>query len=204
MFGLRAGGLSVSENWTRAIAYLKPNLINDDSEVTVSLNHEDSPILRDLHNGLLVAYLVDEGTRFDYLQNRHLIAAGIDEERLHKTAIGNLYSLAERQLRVQPYGPVFTLFMDGNFEASVLLLETVWDISFAKYVKEDFVAAVPARDVLAFGDSSSPEAVAELHAIIERLKLTGADHPVSTALYRRRHGNWLPDPEFDAPDPLVR
>jgi uncharacterized protein YtpQ (UPF0354 family) len=191
----------VSENWTRAIAYLKPNLINDESEATMSLNHADSPILRDLHNGLLVAYMVDEGTRFSYLQNRHLIAAGIDEERLHKTAIGNLYSLAERQLRIQPYGPVFTLSMDGNFEASVLLLDTVWDISFAKHVKEDFVAAVPTRDVLAFGDSSSPEAVAELHAIIARLKLSGADHPLSTALYRRRRGNWLPHPESNPRDP---
>jgi hypothetical protein len=132
----------VSETWTRAIAYLKPNLTNDESEATVSLNHEDSPVLRDLHNGLLVAYLVDEGTRFDYIQNRHLIAAEIDEERLHKTAIGNLYSLAERHLRIQPYGPVFTLFMDGNFEASVLLLDTVWDISFAKHVISNNVGSV--------------------------------------------------------------
>ncbi len=154
----------MSEAWTRAVAYLKPNL-TDGSEATVLLNHEDSPILRDLHNGLLVAYLVDKGTSFDYLQNRHLIAAGIDEDRLHKTAIDNLYSLAERHLRIQPYGPVFALFMEGNFEASVLLLDSVWDISLAKHVKGEFVAAVPARDVLAFGDSSLPEAVAELRAI---------------------------------------
>jgi uncharacterized protein YtpQ (UPF0354 family) len=181
----------VSETWTRAIAYLKPNLTNDESEATVSLKHEDSPVLRDLHNGLLVAYLVDEGTRFDYLQNRHLIAAGIDEDRLHKTAVGNLYSLAERHLRIQPYGPVFSLFMNGNFEASVLLLDTVWDISLAKHVKEEFVAAVPARDVLAFGDSSSPAAVAELRAIINRLASRGADHPLSTSLYCRKRGKWL-------------
>jgi hypothetical protein len=61
----------------------------------------------------------------------------------------------------------------GNFEASVLLLDTVWDISFAKHIKGEFVAAVPARDVLAFGDSSSAETVAELRAIINRLKSTG-------------------------------
>jgi uncharacterized protein YtpQ (UPF0354 family) len=183
----------VSETWTRAIAYLRPNLTDAGSEATMSLNHEDSPVLRDLHNGLLVAYLVDEGTRFDYLQNRHLIAAGIDEDRLHKTAIDNLYCLAERHLRIQPYGPVFTLFMEGNFEASVLLLDTVWDISFAKHVKGEFVAAVPARDVLAFGDSSSSEAVAELRSIIDRLKSSGADHPLSTSLYHRRQGTWLSD-----------
>ena len=185
----------MSETWTRAVAYLKPNL-TDGSEATVSLNQEDSPILRDLHNGLLVAYLVDKGTSFDYLQNRHLIEAGIDEDRLHKTAIANLYSLAERHLRIQPYGPVFTLFMEGNFEASVLLLDSVWDITLAKNVKGEFVAAVPARDVLAFGDSSSPEAVAELRAIINRTKSSGADHPLSTSLYRRRRGTWLSDSAF--------
>ena len=76
----------------------------------------------------------------------------------------------------------------GNFEASVLLPDTVWDISFAKHIKGEFVAAVPARDVLAFGDSSSAETVAELRAIINRLKSSGAAHPLSTSLHRRRHG----------------
>jgi hypothetical protein len=60
--------------------------------------------------------------------------------------------------------------MEGNFEASVLLLDTVWDISLAKHVNGNFVAAIPARDVLAFGDSTSPEAIAELRDVIKRLK----------------------------------
>jgi hypothetical protein len=32
-------------------------------------------------------------------------------------------------------------------------------------VREEFVVAVPARDVLAFGDASSAEAIAELDTI---------------------------------------
>jgi hypothetical protein len=73
VFDLPQGNIEVSETWKRAIAYLKPDLTNDDSEPTVSLNHEDSPVLRDLHNGLVVAYLVDVGTSFEYLQNRHIV-----------------------------------------------------------------------------------------------------------------------------------
>ncbi len=184
--------MGVTEAWTRAIAYLKPKLTDDVSAPVTSLNREDSPVLRDLHNGLLVAYLVDEGTRFGYVQNRHLSAAGIDETKLHKTAIDNLYSLTERHLRIQPYGPVFSLFMEGNFEASVLLLDTVWDVSLAKYVRGEFVAAVPSRDVLAFGDSSSPAAVAELRAIIGRLSASTGGHRLCTSLFRRRNGAWLP------------
>ena len=55
--------------------------------------------------------------------------------------------LAEQHPRMQPYGPVFALFMEGNFAASVLLLDTLWDVSFAKHVREEFVVALPARDV---------------------------------------------------------
>jgi hypothetical protein len=153
----------------------------------LQISGEDSPVLKDLKNGLLVSYIVDEGSRFTYVQNRHLRAAGIDELTLHKTAVHNLYSVAEKHLKVQPYGPVFSVFMEGNFEASVLLLDTVWDVSFAQYVCEDFVAAIPARDVLAFGDSSSAEAI----------KGTSGDHRSGDLqLWRPRHFNVdVPTPE---------
>jgi|HubBroStandDraft_2_1064218.scaffolds.fasta_scaffold167711_1 hypothetical protein len=81
--------------------------------------------------------------------------------------------LAEQHHRMQPYGPVFALFMEGNFAASVLLLDTLWDVSFAKHVREEFVVALPARDVLASGDSSSAEAMAELNAITGRVYASG-------------------------------
>jgi uncharacterized protein YtpQ (UPF0354 family) len=185
----------VSEDWTRAVAYLTAKVLDDGPPPVVSLSHADSPVLRDLENGLLVAYVVDEGKGFSYVQNRHLLAADIDKEKLHKTAIDNLYALAEQYLRIQPYGPVFTLFMEGNFEASVLLLDTLWDVSFAKHVREEFVVSVPARDVLAFGDSSSAEAIAELNAITGRVHANGrAGHLLSPRLYRRSGGMWA---EYD-------
>src|SRR5580700_7982374 len=59
--------------------------------------------------------------------------------------------LAEQHHRMQPYGPVFALFMEGNFAASVLLLDTLWDVSFAKHVREEFVVALPARTFLLLG-----------------------------------------------------
>jgi uncharacterized protein YtpQ (UPF0354 family) len=176
-------------DWTRSIAYLKRKLPEDGSPA-VSLGHEDSPVLTDLNNGLLVSYLVDEGNKFIYVQNRHLLAAGIDEKTLHRVAMDNLYRIAEGHLKIQPYGTVFAVFMEGNFEASVLLLDTVWDNSFANYIREDFVAAIPSRDVLAFGDSSSAEGIAELRAIVDRVGTSSSNHIVSTSLYRRRNGVW--------------
>lgn len=184
-------GIGSNESWRRATAYLKRKLPDDDNNPVTSLGHEDSPVLRDLGNGLLVSYLVDEGQRFTYMQNRDLLAAGIDENTLHKTAIDNLYALAEKHLRIQPYGRIFAVLMEGNFEASVLLLDSVWDVSLARHISEEFIAAAPARDVLAFGDSSSSEAIAELRAVIARLEGKN-DHLLSTSLYRRSNGSWLP------------
>ena len=181
--------MPLSLDWNGAIAYLKRKLPEDGSPA-LQISGEDSPVLKDLKNGLLVSYIVDEGSRFTYVQNRHLRAAGIDELTLHKTAVHNLYSVAEKHLKVQPYGPVFSVFMEGNFEASVLLLDTVWDVSFAQYVCEDFVAAIPARDVLAFGDSSSAEAIKELQAITDRAISSSGDHAISTSMYRRRNKLW--------------
>ena len=179
------------DSWSRAVAYLKARLPDDGHPPDLQISHEDSPVLRDLGNGFVVAYVVDEGGQFRYVQNRDLIQSGATEEDLHQTGIDNLYILAEQHLRVQIYGSIFAVFMEGNFEASVLLLDTVWEASLSEHVRGGFVAAAPARDVLAFGDVSSPHAIAELRAVVDRLVRSGADHPLTTSLLHRRDGGWV-------------
>ena len=182
----------MDNDWTRAIAYIKQKE-PEDGTACVSLSREDSPVLRDLGNGLLVSYVIDEGKSLSYIQQRDLFEAGIDENQLHRSAIKNLFGLASKHLRFQPAGNAFAVFMENNFEASVLLLDTVWDLSLAKYVHEEFIAAIPARDVLAFADSSSAVGIAELRGIVERVvNNPRADHLLSTSLYRRRGRTWVP------------
>lgn len=181
----------MSLDWTRAIAYLKRE-VPDDGSPALSLERKDSPVLKNLNNGLLVSYIVDEGNSFSYVQNRHIDAAGIEGRTLHNTAINNLYSVAEKHLKIQAYGSVFAVFMEGNFEASALLLDTVWDISLAQHVRSGFVAAIPTRDVLAFGDFGSNQAISELRAIVERtVSSKQVDHQLSTSLYRRIDKGWI-------------
>lgn len=182
----------MSIDWKQAVAYLKPEVPETDPAPVTKLSDEDSPVLRPLGNGLLVTYVVDTGERFSYVQTRHLRETGATEDALHKAAIDNRYGLAEKHLRVQPYGDVFALFMDGNFESSVLLLDTVWDVSLAKHVKGEFLAAAPTRDVLAFGDSSSRTVPGQLRGVMDRVLASGPDHPLSERLLRRRHGAWEP------------
>ena len=152
----------------RAVAYLKTPA--GESSHAINLSQPDTPVLRDLKNGLLVAYLVDEGSSFTYVQNRHLSEAGLTLDGLHEIGVSNLRKIANERIRVQEYGSAFAVFLDGNFEASLILVDWLWSQALAHLVKTDFVAAIPARDVLAFCDAESTKGLSELRQIVGRLE----------------------------------
>jgi|ERR1051326_1021471 hypothetical protein len=174
----------------QARAYLKPSL-GPDVDIDIHLDHDSSPVLRDFNNGLLVAYAVDQGDHYSLVQNRHLVGTGVSDDDLHRIGISNLYDLASEKLRTQSYRSVTAVLLDGNFEASVLLLDTVWENSLADQVRSDFLVAVPSRVVLVFGDTAFPTTVQDLHSVIERVYKPSGDHLISDRLYRRRNGNWV-------------
>src|SRR5262245_21681297 len=97
------------------------------------------PVLRDLGNGLLVAYLVDEGDSFTYVQNRHLSAARLTSEQLHELGVENLSQMVRERIRVQEYGSVYAVFLGGHFEASLILVDWLWSQALAHLVQTTFV-----------------------------------------------------------------
>ncbi|MFH1023894.1 MAG: hypothetical protein V1809_10975 [Planctomycetota bacterium] len=172
----------------RSIAYLKAEIPASAPDPVVSLSFEDSPVLRKFVPGLLAAYLVDDGDRFSYIQGRDLREAGVGEDQLHFQAVSNLARFADGKLRIQRSGLVWALFLDGNLEASLIMLDGLWDGSLREYVRSP-VVAVPARDVIAFCDSSSADGISELRAVVDRV-WPGGNHLLSRDLYRRQERNW--------------
>jgi uncharacterized protein YtpQ (UPF0354 family) len=148
------------------------------------LSMAESLVLRPLGHGLLVSYVVDEGERFGYVQQRHIDAADLSREELHRTALENLRAIAKEQLEVRKYGNVYAALMGGSFEASLILLNEFWSEWYSELAPSGFVAVFPARDILAFGDAESLEARRELMAICERAE-GKVDHPLSSALFQR-------------------
>jgi uncharacterized protein DUF1444 len=175
-----------------AIAYIERALPPESmpGENVVEPSYADTPVMKDLQNGFLVAYLADEGSAYGYIQYRDLESSGVSEKELHAAGLENLSAVADERLRVQPYGDIFALLMGGTFEASMLLLDRLWNDSFREYVQGTVLVAVPARDVLAFGSASSPAAVRGLHAVVDRLVQAGGAE-LSTTLYRREGSAWL-------------
>lgn len=172
----------------RSIAYLKREIPASDPGPAISLSVESSPVLRKFAPGLLAAYLVDDGDRFSYIQGRDLWETGVGKDKLHIQAVANLARFADGKLRIQRSGLVWALFLDGHLEASLMLIDGLWDSSLLEYARSPIVA-VPARDVIAFCDFSSADGVSELRAIVDRV-WSGGDHLLSKNLYRREDGTW--------------
>lgn len=173
----------------RAFAHLKMEVIGARPNEVV-LGFEDSPVLTSIGHGLLVAYFVDEGEHFSYVQNRHLAEAGMSIEELDESARGNLARFAYEKAEVRQYGNIFAVLCGGNFEASLLLCDQFWSTSYSELAPNGFVATFPCRDILAFGDAKNIFVISELNALSGRVQ--GSDHPLTTELFRRVDGTWQP------------
>lgn len=173
----------------RAVAYLKPQL-PPDVRIDVEPHEHERPVLRPYADGLLVAYVVDQGGHYEYVQQRHLDETHVHPDDLHQLGVDNLTRLMkERPTNVQPHGHCFAVLMGGDFEASLLLVDGLWENAFRRFFRGEYLAAVPARDVLAFCDRGSAAGRAELTEIIARLWPAG-DHLLSERLYTRRGLTW--------------
>jgi uncharacterized protein YtpQ (UPF0354 family) len=164
----------------RAAAYLvRP----DSDERLPALSASDAPVLTDLGNGLRVGYVVDLGTRFQYIQRRHLRAEGVTQQELHRNSVAKLSTmLNDRSAVVHPCADCFIVVFDGHFDASLILVDVLWDEMLDDFAPNGFVAAVPSKNGLAFCDSKTPDGPLQLRRIIKHL---GGDHPISTTLYCR-------------------
>lgn len=178
---------------SRAIAYLKAEAAENESP-TPTLSGDEEPILRRFTAGLLIAYVLDRGDRFEFIQRRHLHEANLSEAALHQIGVANLLAFAAEHAEVRSYGDIFVVLAGGNFEASLLLADAFWTSWYATLAQGGFVAAVPARDILAFGDAGSPAAIRELQAVARRTNATagGPDHPLTNKLLHKTAAGWEP------------
>jgi len=176
----------------RALACLKRAFpVDGPEEAEYVLSRKDSPVVTNLNNGLLVAYLVNQVDHFQYVQQRHLADAGLTQTELHQRGIANLRTLLkQKDIKVQPYGNVFAVICGGDFEASAVLVDGLWNNALAHLAPNGFVAAIPCRDILAFCDAGNASGLQELRQVIERTQQ--GDHPISSVLYRRHAGMWEP------------
>ena len=177
----------------RAVAYLQKAAPQDADIVAdeaARATGDDAPVVRALGHGLLATYVVEEDAEFHYVLGGELAAAGLTRDELHAAATRNLEAIARRSVEVHPYGHIHAVLMGGDFEASLLLCDGFWD-AHAELAPGGLVAAIPARNVLAFGDAAVPDSLQELDDLCTRVD-PAIDHPLTDTLLRRVGGRWEP------------
>ena len=141
----------------------------------------ETRVVRQIGNGFMVGYAVGH----DWVLPHHLAGTGATVADVHRQAMGNLFTLCAGHIRVQQFESIFGVFVDGKSEASMFLLERLWQQDFAGLVGKGYAIAAPARDVLAFCDIDSAAGVAELKRMVGRV-WQGGDHLLSRELFRVR------------------
>jgi uncharacterized protein YtpQ (UPF0354 family) len=175
---------------TDAIAYLKATEPPIETEDTMIVSEDEFPAHTDYGNGLSCFYLMDKGDHFEYVLTSDLLKNAETVTSLDHKARSNLAVMAAEQLEVRRHGNIFIATMGGDFEASLLLLSHLWDETLAHTIQGDYVASIPARDVLSYCDSESEAGIKELRNIIDRV-WPGGDHLISRNLYRRQNRRWV-------------
>jgi uncharacterized protein YtpQ (UPF0354 family) len=173
---------------SKAIAYVK-KYDEKERDFLFKLGSKNEPVVTDLGNGLLVAYLVDKAGKFEYLQNKQLIKEGISKEKIFELGLLNLKRLATKNFRLKPMKSIYAVFVDGNFEASLVLIPELWEKILKTHISNKFIVAIPARDMLVFCDSESQAGIRDLTALIKRVKNDG-DRLLSDKLYIREDNSW--------------
>lgn len=157
----------------------------------VVLPQDQQPVVTPFAPGLYTVYLVDMGPHLAYVQHHHLAALKAPPKGLHELGLINLGQIAEKKLRIVSHGAIKGLLMDGQFEASLLLLDDLWDGPLAAHTPNGAVVAIPTPDVLAFCDFASAPGLQELRALVQRT-WAGATQRLTQTLYHRHAGRWMP------------
>ena len=148
----------------------------------------DDPIYHEpLVADFIVVYAEDSEHQLAYLTKSKIEGLGMSQEELRAVAIENLDAKIDKLERLGS-GPTCMLTAGGTFEASLLLIDGIWE-GQAELVEGDLIVAAPSRDMLLFTGSKSAEGIEELKDLVESIHEDGS-YLISKTLLVRRDGTW--------------
>jgi uncharacterized protein YtpQ (UPF0354 family) len=148
---------------------------------------EKAPVYEEYNEILAICYAQDLPQGMRYLLEADLEDLNLALEDLRPLACENLLRILPPVKRQGSEGR-YQISADGDYDASLLLLDAVWDDP-ALEVEGEIVAVVPARDLLMVLGSKDNEAVLEARAFAREVA-QNAPYPISPVLLIRRDGHF--------------
>ncbi len=169
------------------------------SEEAIRLPERDAPIDEYLAGDLLVMYAFDLPGRFQFVARRHCEALGLDSGELRGLSVRNLVN-RRRKPQIKQTDRCAMFVLDGDLEASLLLVDMLW-AQLAAQIPGELIAAVPTRDTLAFTGADVDGGVAVLKYAVRRVwenPDTNRKLLLTPSLLIRQGTSWQPADGHDA------
>jgi uncharacterized protein YtpQ (UPF0354 family) len=145
-------------------------------------------VSEDFSPDLIILYAEDSPKNIRYLTTKDLAEAKIEQKDLRALACENLKKILPPIERVGTNG-LYALTAGGDYEASLLLIDSIWDAKKLE-VNGDFVVAIPSRGTLVVTGTGNPEAIASLREIAKKEAAEGA-YRLTPKLFVRREGKFV-------------
>lgn len=186
--GSAALGWSSSGDQSLIVPLVKGMGLPSGEGAAIQLSVDDSPVVRPFASDMVIMYAIDRPSHFEFVAMREIQARQLSVEDLHDLAVKNLPSRVS-QVEVHDLGGgMHGLSAGGNLEASLLLVDSLWDQLAARLPGEP-LAAVPARDLLFTIGSGQPNAMA-LISSRAMIDLAEKRYAISQSVLVRRGGKW--------------
>ena len=144
-----------------------------------------SPLYDDLNAELVIVYAEDQPQRTRYIDANEI---QMDKAALRALAVNNLRKTLP-PIKFSQGGPVGFITVDGDYEASLLLLDEVWSNGQIK-MNGETVVAIPGHDTLLVIGSADPEALMTFRTLVATLGAS-AKKPLTNTLFVYRGGKFV-------------
>lgn len=161
-------------------------IIKDDEYLAVD-DGSESVVKEHLSGDIWVVYALDLPKATQALTESRMKELEIEPRDLRSLAMSNLRRILP-EIEQHGDGPWYMLTAGGDYTASLLLFDDVWN-TLSQSVEGDIVAAVPSRDVVLFTGARSKDGIEWVKRKAHEIH-QGGDHVVSQTLFRRVSGEW--------------
>lgn len=145
-------------------------------------------VYEDLNQELVIVYAEDSPKNLRYLTPEDLESVNLKPSELRSLAIENLKSIVPK-IEVQGGNGIYMVTAGGDYEASLILFEGLWDGIQIK-VDGDYVITIPSRDMLLITGSRNKEGIRKISDLAIKT-VAEAPYHLTSDLFVRKDGKFI-------------
>jgi uncharacterized protein YtpQ (UPF0354 family) len=170
---------------TRIVPVLKPIAWAEEIRQQRKTRPDLQPLTEPFNSELIIVYAEDRSASMRFLMMNDDVG---DRSKLHELAVANLHRLLSKIEMREGGSGIFLIQAGGDYEASLLLADSIWSSGQIK-VDGEIVVAVPAKDALLVTGSHNRAGIARLRALAP--EIAAGAYGLTATLFVYRGGKFV-------------